>query len=267
MALLIRRLAATKPRAVAARTADEARRAGANSMRMPGAAIVAPIVRRINGSVAGDVRAAIDAGWLVREPEAITKRALKAIDHETLWLALHLDTDKEASASVRALRTRYQQWATDARTLRRRVALIDQVIGPELDRTLERTCVSPFGRTRVDTERVVTTLSALRLALADHADYATVTSWRFDIMHERSDRRRSPRYAGRWRAAVLRWLLRVLSEHDEHGKRWTLRDLAALIVASKTDFTRAPCPAFVADADATIIYERIKKVLARNRKA
>lgn len=64
------------------------------------------IVRRMNGGAAGDVRAAIDARWLPREPSRVTKRALEEIDHETLWCALHLDTDGVARAFVKSLRER-----------------------------------------------------------------------------------------------------------------------------------------------------------------
>ena len=66
------------------------------------------------------MRAAIDAScWIVREPQAITKCALKRIDHEVLWLALHLDVDEiVASATASKLRRRCEQWSADARRLR-----------------------------------------------------------------------------------------------------------------------------------------------------
>jgi hypothetical protein len=111
-------------------------------------------------------------------------------------------------------------------------------------------------------EPAITTLNALRRALADHADFATVTASRFDIALARAERRRSPRYAGRWRAGVLAWLLRVL------GGGWTRRDLAELIIASATDFTRGhrpPCAAFVDGADVDALADRIKHMLARHK--
>lgn len=206
------------------------------------------------------LRGAIDAGWIVRVPSTITRRALRVIDHEVLWLALHLDVDEiDAGVFSRKLRERSEQWAADARTLRERAALIGRALSPGLDRALARQLRDRQGARIVGT--MLADLEHARDVLILRAAFAADWRLRYEQAITRAERRRSPRYAGRWRAAVLGWLLRRL------GAKWTRRNLAELIIASMTDFTREhrpPCSAFVDGNDVDMFADRIKHMLARH---
>ena len=243
-------------------------RAAATTGRItaPGAAIGAVLLA--HKVVPRGLRAAIDAGWIVQDPSPITRRALttpntrrvlNVIDYEVLWLALHLDVDEiDADAFARKLRRRSQQYADDARMLRERTALIEQVIGPELESTL--------ARTHANARRSGEVLADLELARDHLAASATIAAdWhrRYEGVVARAERRASMRYSGRWRAAVLGWLLRTL------GAGWTRRNLAELIIASETDFTptrRPPCSAFVGGNSANQLADRIKHIIASHAK-
>jgi hypothetical protein len=211
--------------------------------------------------------AAIDADWIVRYPDLVTKRALKVIDHEVLWLALHLDTDN-ASVFVEAARRRCKQLADDAHTLRARATMLDRVVGPELDMAIARLAGHHRGG-ELARKRWLKKSAYMLADLEDARDQLNAIATTAEINHGHyqgvvalMERRRSPKHSGEWRAAVLRWLLRKL------GADWTRRNLAELIIASQRDYTREhrpPCAAFVGGADVDTLADHIKRLLARHK--
>jgi hypothetical protein len=214
--------------------------------------------------------AAIDADWIVREPKLVTKRALKVIDHEVLWLALHLDTDN-ASAFVEAVRRRCEQLADDARTLRARATMLDRVVGPELDMAIAHLAGHHRGG-ELARKRWLKKSAYMLADMEDACDQLNAIATTAEINHGHyrgvaalMERRRSPKHSGQWRAVVLAWLLRVLGAG---GKRWTHRDLAELIIVSQGDYTREhrpPCSAFADGASVCQLADRIKHSLARHK--
>jgi hypothetical protein len=207
----------------------------------------------------GNVRAAIGLGWIVREPNDITKRALKVMAHETLWRALHLDADVAADAFLAALKRLRRRWDTDERVLRARSELVDRAIEPRLKLALAR-----VHKDEHLLERSGEVLAYLEAAL-DHfqlsVDAAELERRRLDVDIACFERLRQPNFAARWRGTVLGWLLDVLDG-------WSTRDLADLILASSADFANPPCPEFVAHYcdDPGRLAKAITKMIARESK-
>jgi hypothetical protein len=230
--------------------------------RAPGAAILATLYP----TAPGDLHAAIAAGWIVRAPKPITRRAIRTIHHETLRLALHLDTD-DASAFVESMHVRCAQLRDAARLLRERASILARVVGPELDVAVARLGGHARGD-ELSRERWLRRSANLLADLEESRDHLAAIATAAEIQHgryraavARAEHRSSPKYSGHWRAIVLGWLRRELGG-------WTLRELAQLIIATATDFTREhrpPCSAFVDGATVDQLADRIKHLLARHR--
>jgi hypothetical protein len=229
---------------------------------VPGVIAIRAIERDVKP---GNLRAAIDAEWIVREPSEITKRALQAIDHETLWCAFHLDAD--LPGNERTVRHSCAAAKRRDEDLHERAELV-QRSALNLSPLIDGLATSLPDEQNEHLHAVANTvIAAASMMLNGLEALATVAKYRrrkIELGHATLRQLNGRNTAAKWRGKVLTWLHGVL------GETWSVHDLAKLILATESDWTHPPCPELVAayktgdpEADAHKLAAAITKWIAR----
>lgn len=192
---------------------------------------------RAVGAVAR-LRAAIDNGWIGSNPSRETIDALRGLDREVLWLALHLDSHADT------LQARISRDLRKRRAVERRhskaLAAFRRAVDGLAETTPDRRRV-PIERTTDIADAITVVENAMILALDDARLWCQMLeSYAADI-----ETKARPHAASRWRGHQLAWLLEALRQNAARGRPWTLLRLAKLILKSSEDFVISPCPKLV----------------------
>jgi hypothetical protein len=224
-------------------------------------ALAGALLPRYGESVPADATArlalAVSNGWIRKESSQETRDALRAIDHETLWRALHLDTDADALLST--MKRDLRQRIAHEKACEERLASFDHGVSG-----LSLKALDPTRASSDELRRLRAMLTLREALLVECQDAATGRSMLESFVADVESKSR-PHAAKDWRCAQLQWLFGVLQAAQHRERRWTLPRLARLVLASSDDFVEAPCPQFVArymkKDDA--LHELLKKQFSR----